>query len=370
MENPVKVGITHGDINGVGYEVILKALQNNNITELFTPVIFGYTVLLEKARELLQFNDLSFHVVKSASAAVAGKINIVALPSPMPEHKPGVIDKAAGRSAAQALNMAVKALKDGAIDVLVTAPISKEAIHNEHFNFPGHTEFLRENLAKEDENVLMILFNEKLRVALLTVHLPISKVSENINVTGIVETVKLFAETLKKDFGCSRPSVAVLALNPHAGDGGVLGSEEKDVIAPAIDQLQKEGILAFGPFAADGFFGHATYENFDGVLAMYHDQGLAPFKTLATDSGVNFTAGLPFVRTSPDHGTAFDIAWKGEAEGESMRQAIYAAIDIFRRRKTFEEASANPLKKYMAEKPDRGERQNNFKKDNENPGKE
>lgn len=355
MSDLIRVGITHGDINGVGYEVILKTLDGEGITELFTPVIFGVPSIAAKCREMLGLNDMQFNVIKNASEAQDGKINLVSISDKIVNHHPGDIDKDAGKLAVEALETAVTALKDGSIDVLVTGPISKEAVHSENFSFPGHTEFLENRLGKEGDS-MMILCNNNLRVALLTIHIPISKVSENITFENIVTCVEKFSKTLTKDFGCVRPSIAVLSLNPHSGDGGIIGREEEDIIKPALVNLRDRGILVFGPYAADGFFGHGNFSKFDGVLAMYHDQGLAPYKTLATNGGVNFTAGLPYVRTSPDHGTAFDIAWKGEADPASMREAIYMAIDIYRRREIFDEVSSNPLKKYMNEKPDKGEK--------------
>ena len=364
MDKLRKIGITHGDVNGVGYEIILKAIGDEGITELFTPVIFGIPKFAEKAKELLELQNLSFHVVKDASEVKEGRINIVALKGKEPELHPGEVRKDSGESAVESLEEAVEALKQGDIDALVTAPISKEAVQSERFNFPGHTEFLTEKLG-EGEEAMMILCNDTLRVALLTKHVPISKIPENITKEKIMAAVEKFAVTLKKDFGIVRPSIAVLSLNPHAGDGGLLGNEEVEIIKPAIDELQEKGLLAFGPFPADGFFGHGSYKKFVGILAMYHDQGLAPFKTIATDGGVNFSACLPFVRTSPDHGTAFDIAWKGEADATSMRDAIYMALDIIRRRNSFEEASENPLKKYIQDKPERPDRpeKNPFKND-------
>lgn len=358
MENPIKVGITHGDINGVGYEVIIKAVGEEGITDIFTPVIFGIPEVAEKAKGVFGYPNLKFNVIKDASEAKAGKINLVELTT-APELHPGEVTKESGESAAEALELAADALKNGDIDVLVTAPISKEAIQSDKFNFPGHTEFLSARLG-EGRQALMMLCNDSLRVALQTVHIPITKVSENISEEAIVASVKDLAATLKKDFGIVRPTIAVLSLNPHAGDGGLLGEEEEKIIKPALNKLVHEGYLAFGPFPADGFFGHGSYKKFDGILAMYHDQGLAPFKTIATSGGVNFSAGLPFVRTSPDHGTAFDIAWKGEADATSMREAIYMAIDIYRHRKSFEKASSNPLKKYVHERPEKGERQERF----------
>lgn len=355
MDRPIKVGITHGDVNGVGYEVILKSLEGEGITEIFTPVIFGVPAIAEKAKNSFEIDGLNFHIINDAEEAQDGKINLVKLKGSTPELIPGSVRKDAGISAQEALEVAVKALKNEDIDVLVTAPISKEAIQSDTFQFPGHTEFLTERLGEGNE-AMMILCNDSLRVALLTKHIPISKIPEYINEENIVEAVEKFAFILKKDFGIVRPTLAVLSLNPHAGDGGLLGEEEEKIIKPALSTLNQKGILAFGPFPADGFFGHGSYKKFDGVLAMYHDQGLAPFKTIATSGGVNYSAGLPFVRTSPDHGTAFDIAWKGEADATSMRDAIYMAIDIYRRRKNFEESSASPLKKYVHERPERGEK--------------
>lgn len=355
MSRLLKVGITHGDINGIGYEIIVKALSREGVTELFTPVVFGYPHLLHEAAKMSEIPSFQFKNVHSASEVEEGKINVVSLPSKMPALTPGIISNEAGLSAVEALEMAADALKKGDIDVLVTAPISKEAAQSDRFPFAGHTEFLEARLGNGAHSQ-MILCNESLRVALLTIHIPISKVAEQVSEDKIIEAVESLSDTLKKDFGKERPSIAVLALNPHAGDGGLLGSEEKEIIMPALSKLQEKGILAFGPFAADGFFGHGTFRSFDGVLAIYHDQGLAPFKTLAS-SGVNFTAGLPYVRTSPDHGTAFDKAWKGEADPTSMMDAIYMAMDIYRRRKSFEKATANPLKKYINERPERFDRQ-------------
>lgn len=356
MSKLVKVGITHGDYNGVGYEVILKALGDESITELFTPVVFGVKSIAGQCIDLLGLDNLKLHTVKKASEAKEGKINLVEICEDNISPHPGEIAEHAGTLAAKALERAVDDLKKGNIDVLVTAPISKEAIQGRNFNFPGHTEFLEDKIG-DGRKAMMILCDEKLRVALMTIHIPVAQIPEKVTVENVVNSVETFASVLKKDFGCERPSIAVLSLNPHSGDGGIIGKEEEEIIKPALSELREKGIMAFGPYAADGFFGHGSYKNFDGVLAMYHDQGLAPFKTLATGGGVNFTANLPFVRTSPDHGTAYDIAWKGVADETSMKEAIYMAIDIFRRRRNFETASANPLQKYVTERPDRGERQ-------------
>ena len=356
MSELIKIGITHGDINGIGYEVIMKALADESITEIFTPVIFGYRALAEEAKSMTGIPDIKLNVVADASKALPGKINIVELKMPQPVLCPGEITKEAGMAAVEALEMASDAFEKGDIDVIVTAPISKEAAQNETFNFPGQTEYFQQKFG-DGEKAQMILFNDSLRVALLTVHLPLANVASQVTFENIVDSVERFSYTLKQDFGIVRPKIAVLSLNPHSGDGGLIGTEEENIIIPALEELRENGILAFGPFAADGFFGHGDYKGFDGILAIYHDQGLAPFKTLASGGGVNFTAGLPLIRTSPDHGTAFGIAWKNMADGSSMREAIYSAIDIWRRRESFQEAAANPLKKYSSDRPDRGERQ-------------
>lgn len=353
----LKVGLTHGDINGVGYEIILKAVGEEGIGDLFTPVVFGIPSLFEKAKDMFGYPNLSVNVTTDPSKIKPGRINLVALPVKEPELQPGKVSKEAGEVAAASLEAAVEALKNGDIDVLVTAPISKEAIQSATFDFPGHTEYLSERLGN-GEDAIMILCNDSLRVALLTKHIPVSEIAAGVTKEKVIATTERFSNILKRDFGVVRPAIAVLSLNPHAGDGGLLGKEEEEVLKPAIEELRHNGVLAFGPFAADGFFGHGSYKKFDGVLAMYHDQGLAPFKTIASAGGVNFSAGLPFVRTSPDHGTAFDIAWKGEADAASMRDAIYMAIDIYRRRLNYDEASRNPIKKYVHERPERSERFN------------
>ena len=356
MADIIKVGITPGDFNGIGYEIIIKSLSDATILEIFTPIIYGIPSLIEKARIICEITEMPFNIITDPKDIEDGKINILAISNKEIEPTPGTISKVAGELAALSLEKATNDLKKGLIDVLVTAPISKEAIQGNNFSFPGHTEYL-ESVTESDEKALMILCNDSLRVALLTIHVPITKVAESITTENIKKTISIFSSSLKKDFGIERPTIAVLSLNPHAGDGGVIGTEEEEIIKPAIIELQQEGDLVFGPFPADGFFGHGSYKAYDGILAMYHDQGLAPFKTIAASTGVNFTAGLPFIRTSPDHGTAFDIAWKGIADETSMRNAIYMAIDIYRKRRTYVEATANPLKKHVIEKPDRGERQ-------------
>lgn len=346
----LRVGITHGDFNGVGYEVILKMLDDARILELCTPIIYGSAKIAAFYRKSLELAGPWQPVqINSAADASADVVNIINVIGQEAHITPGEASKEAGEAAFIALERAVEDLKNGHIDVLLTAPINKSTIQSDTFRFPGHTEYLAASAA-DGSQPLMILFNENIRVALVTTHLPIAKVPEAITTENIVEKLALFNKSLTTDFAVVKPRIAVLALNPHAGEEGLLGKEEKEIIAPAIEKARQMKIHAFGPYAADGFFGNGLYTKFDGVLAMYHDQGLAPFKTLAMDSGVNFTAGLPFVRTSPDHGTGYDIAGKNRASEESMRAALYAAIDIYRSRQAFNEMTASPLPKLYHEK--------------------
>lgn len=351
----IKVGITQGDFNGVGLEVTLKALSDEMITDLFIPIIFADSRLVNFAIKELGLELPKTRVIEKAADARQGVINIVDLKLQDVQVTAGAPSQASGRGAVESLEAAVAALQAGEIDALVTAPISKEACQSDDFKFSGHTEYLNAK-AGDGHRAQMILFDDLLRVALVSTHVPVSKISEVTTRERVERSILDFAATLRRDFAIRKPKIAVLSLNPHIGDGGLLGSEETDVIIPAIDASVAAGVQAFGPFAADGFFGSGAYRKFDGVLAMYHDQGLAPFKALAGDYGVNYTAGLPFVRTSPDHGTACDIAWKGVADPQSMREAIYKAIDIFRRRKMYDTAAANPLVKHSMERPQKGDR--------------
>ena len=342
----LKIGITQGDTNGIGWEVILNTLADSRLTELFTPVVYGseqaakyYTTTLNNEEGEVQFN-----VVNAADEARKGKVNLVECGNVKPQ--PGVASKEAGKAAVAALQRAVTDLKKGAIDALVTAPIDKEMAQSEEFNFTGHTEFMAANLEGEP---MMIMCSERLRVGLVTIHIPVAEVSQNITKEKILSSLTTLRATLKQDFSIVEPRIAVLALNPHAGEGGMLGSEEQEIIKPAIEEAFNEGVLAFGPFPADGLFATGGYAKYDAVLAMYHDQGLTPFKTLSPD-GVNFTAGLSEVRTSPDHGTAYDIAGKGIADPQSMRNAIYTAIDIVRNRRQWAQWNRNPLQHFEREK--------------------
>lgn len=341
--NKIRIGISQGDINGVGAEIIVKALANPDILELFTPVIFGSAEIFALTARNLHLEDFRFETITSVEDIKDGVVNIYDTGESVDDMTPGIQSEKGGHAAISALEAATAAIDGGAIDLLVTAPIDKRMVQGEAFAFPGHTEYLESRYAVEGGKALMILADGPLRVSLVTTHLPLRDVAGNITKESVASAIRNFNRALRMDFGCERPKIAVLSLNPHCGDGGVLGTEEKDFIIPAIEACRQDGILAFGPIAADGLFGSGSYMNFDGVLAMYHDQGLAPFKALAGSKGINFTAGLDIIRTSPDHGTAYDLAGSGKADETSMREAIYAAIDIARRRVTYLDASENPL---------------------------
>ena len=353
-ERKIRVAITQGDTNGVGYEVILKVFSDPNILELCTPIIYGSPKIASYHRKALNL-EVPYTIINHAEEARDGRVNLLACFDDEIKIEIGQPSQEAGAAALKALDRAMTDYRSELYDVLVTAPINKATIQSPGFHFPGHTEYIETSVG-EGQKALMILMNETLRVALVTTHLPIKDIAKAITKEGIVEKATIFHKALKRDFRISSPRIAVLSLNPHAGDNGLLGSEEKDIILPAIEELADKGIQAFGPFAADGFFGSGAYDRFDGVLAMYHDQGLAPFKTIALESGVNYTAGLPIVRTSPDHGTAYDIAGKGIADENSMRQAIFTAIDVFRNRKFYDEPLQNPLPKLFHEKREDGDK--------------
>lgn len=348
-QTKIKIGITQGDVNGIGYEVILKAFENPAILELCTPIVYGSPKVMTYHRKALEL-ETSFSIVNSAADAVPGRLNVVNCNDDEVKVEMGKPSRESGKAAFEALEKAMAEYKEGMYDVLVTAPIHKQMIQSDSFAFPGHTEYIEQSIG--EGKALMILANETLRVALVTGHVPVAKIASAITQELIEEKLTIFNASLKIDFGIGAPRIAVLALNPHAGDGGVIGKEEETIITPAIKAMREQGILCYGPFPADGFMGSGAYNHFDGVLAMYHDQGLVPFKVLAMENGVNFTAGLPIVRTSPDHGTAFDIAGKNMASPDSFRQALYMAIDIYRNRKNDSEARSNPLRKLYFEKRD------------------
>jgi 4-hydroxythreonine-4-phosphate dehydrogenase len=343
-DDRIRVGITHGDINGIGYEVIIKALTDIRMIELFTPIVYGHSRVASFYKKNLNAAELNFNLVKDASQAHPKRCNIVNCTENDLQIEVGKSTTIAGEAAYQALEMAVNDLKNDWIDVLVTAPINKQNIQSAQFDFPGHTEYLSTRFGNNEPLMLMVW--NTLRVGTLTGHIPLEEVPSKIHPELIVKKLQILNQSLINDFGILKPKIAVLGLNPHAGDGGLLGNEENDVIIPALKKIKKEqGILAYGPFPADGFFGSGSWKKYDAVLAMYHDQGLAPFKSLAFEGGVNFTAGLPIVRTSPAHGTAYDLAGKNEASEEAFRQAIYLAIDIIRNRRQQQELESNKLTK-------------------------
>lgn len=345
-ENKFKIGITQGDTNGIGWEVILKALADPRMTELFTPVVYGSPKAAAYYRNTIaEIEQFSFNPVASAAEARRGKVNLVAC-GETADIAPGKPTPEAGRAAVEALQTAMRDLKAGHLDALVTAPFDKETVQADDFRYTGHTEYLSAELQGES---MMIMCSDVLRVGLVTKHIPVSEIAANIKREKIVKDLHTLRRSLIGDFGVVEPRIAVMALNPHAGDGGLLGREEQEIIKPAIVEAFGQGVLAFGPFAADGLFAGGGYAKYDGILAMYHDQGLAPFKTLSPD-GVNFTAGLSAVRTSPDHGTAFDIAGQDKADEQSMRNAIYTAIDIAEHRIAWAEWTRNPLQRAERER--------------------
>lgn len=341
-DNIPRIGISIGDINGIGPEVIIKALSSSSINKICTPVIYGSGKHLSKYKNLLGYKDWLFSTVQNTRQLNKKQINLVnCYNGPHFELALGTVQKEAGQLAFQALDRATQDLKNGYIEALVTAPISKDNTQGEGFKFPGHTEYLAKEFQAEE--VLMFLVSEELRLGVVTGHIPIEQVKKNINKKQIKTKLDLMLKSLKVDFKIQKPKIAVLGLNPHAGENGLLGKEEVEVIEPLINEYRKKGTLVFGPFPSDGFFATQQWKQYDAVLAMYHDQGLTPFKMLAFDSGVNFTAGLSAVRTSPDHGTAFDLAGKGEADSGSMLQAIFSAVEIYKNRAEYKDLTENAI---------------------------
>ena len=339
LENII-VGISIGDLNGIGSEVILKSFEDPRMLEICTPVIFANVKILSFLKKSLNL-QAQLHGIDKLEQMVIGKINVLNVWRESVNIEYGKQDDSIGNYAIKSFIAATKALKENNIDVLITAPISKSNIQSEDFKFPGHTNYLDQEL---EGNALMFMVQDNLRVGLLTDHVPLNEVSKHLTEVLIRQKIKTINQSLIQDFGIRKPKIAVLGLNPHSGDNGVIGDEEDKIMKPTLKKIFEEGTLVFGPFSADGFFGNSQYEKYDAVLATYHDQGLIPFKTLSFGKGVNYTAGLNKIRTSPDHGTAFEIAGKGMADHNSFLEAIYTAIDIFKSRNEYEEITAKPLK--------------------------
>lgn len=335
----IVVGISIGDLNGIGIEVILKTFQDKRMLEFCTPVLFGATKVVSYHKKALNL-EVSVHGITNIDQINPNKINVLNIWKEEVKIDLGKATKESGTYAAKSLEAATNHLKENKVDVLITAPINKENIQSDSFNYPGHTEYLEANLEGKS---LMILLTDELRIGLITGHIPIAKVAETITPELIKEKVDTMHESLKRDFGIVKPKIAVLSLNPHCGDNGVIGKEDDEIIKPTVQEIAASGKLVFGPYAADGFFGSKTYKQFDGVLATYHDQGLAPFKALSFGKGVNFTAGLNRIRTSPDHGTGYDIAGKNLANSSSFTEALFTALQVFNCRNDYKEITKNPL---------------------------
>jgi 4-hydroxythreonine-4-phosphate dehydrogenase len=341
--NKLKIGISIGDINGIGLEIILKTLIDERLIQLCTPIIYGSSKVVSYHKNIVEIPDFQYSSIKSIDQIDPDKINIINCWNDNVSITLGKVSEIGGKYALLSLEKAVKDLADGHIDALVTAPIHKKAMELAGFSHKGHTEYITQELGAEDS--LMLMVGDSIRIGLVTNHVPIKDVANKVTKAKIIKKIQMFAETLRVDFGKDKPTIAVLGLNPHAGDEGVIGEEDMKIIQPAIEEMKNKGILAFGPYSADGFFGSGQYSKFDGILAMYHDQGLIPFKVLSFGAGVNYTAGLRAVRTSPDHGTAYDIAGKNEANPSSFRKALFLAIDIARNRTNHAEMYANPLQR-------------------------
>ncbi|WP_333878035.1 4-hydroxythreonine-4-phosphate dehydrogenase PdxA [Flavobacterium sp.] len=334
------VGISIGDLNGIGSEVVLKTFEDSRMLELCTPVIFANVKILSFIKKNLELTA-QLHGIDKLEQLVIGKINVLNVWREGIDLNFGTNDENVGKYAIKSFVAATKALKEGQIDVLVTAPINKYNIQSEEFKFPGHTEYLNQEL---EGNALMLMVQDNLRIGLLTDHIPVNEVAKHLTEKLVIQKIETIKNSLIQDFAVSKPKIAVLALNPHAGDNGVIGKEDDEILKPTIKKLFEKGTLVFGPYPADGFFGSGQYEKFDAIIATYHDQGLIPFKTLSFGNGVNYTAGLAKIRTSPDHGTAYEIAGKGMADHNSFKEAVYTAIDIYNSRHQYLEISKNPLK--------------------------
>ncbi len=341
-DKAIKVAITHGDINGVGYEVILKTFGDSRMYDFCTPVLYGSSKVASYHKKLLSMQqEIAFNAIHEAREAVQGKFNIINLTQDEIKIDLGKSTDVAGGLSRESLSRACADLKEGSVDVLVTAPINKRNIQADDFDFPGHTEYLSHQFGSSS---LMFMVCDRIRIGIVTNHLALKDVPGALTHNLLYDKIMLMNESLKRDFGITIPKIAVLALDPHAGDNGVIGDFDTRVIKPVIDEAQSKGVLAYGPFPSDGFFGSSEFNKFDGVLALYHDQGLIPFKLMSFTEGVNYTAGLPYVRTSPAHGTGYDIAGKDKASEQSFRSAVYLACNILKNRREYDELTANPLK--------------------------
>ena len=348
-ENKIRIGITQGDVNGIGLEVIIKTLLDPQIFDICTPVLFSSQKTASYHRKALNYEDFSFNPIRDMSAANPKKANIFNCYEEEVNIELGKPSAVAGKYALKSIEAACDALQKGRIDAIVTAPINKHTIQSENFPFAGHTEYFEKYFGQPGDALMLMVagnsdfLNGGLKVAVVTGHIPLANVSASISTEKIVRKIRALNKTLLEDFSIRKPKIAVLGLNPHAGDNGTIGKEDMEMVIPAINKAVEEKIVAYGPYPADGFFGSGNYKNFDAVLAMYHDQGLVPFKALSFTAGINFTAGLPVIRTSPDHGTAYDLAGKNQASEESFRNALYLACDIYKNRKLHKSISANPL---------------------------
>ena len=346
LENKPVIGFTCGDLNGIGTELILKSLSDNRFLDFCTPVVFASNKVINFYRKSIDDINFSFASIKDFYKLNHRQVNIYNCWEEEVAINPGILSDIGGQYAVKSLQAAASALKDGKINALVTAPLHKKNVQSADFSYTGHTPFLKDFFGVND--VLMLLTSENLKIGLVTEHLPVKEIASHISKENILSKLSILHASLKKDFNIERPKIAVLALNPHAGDEGLIGTEEEEIIKPAIKEAKQRNMLVMGPFSADAFFARGQYNKFDAVLTMYHDQGLIPFKSLAFGEGVNFTAGLPGIRTSPDHGTAFDIAGKNKADPSSFRAAIFNCIDILNNQKMFEENHKNPINRMSA----------------------
>lgn len=342
MDKPI-IGFTTGDLNGVGLEVIIKTLSDNRVLDICTPIIFASNKAVNYYRRIVTEHPLNFASIKGFDQINLKQVNVFNCWEDEVNILPGKLNDVGGKYAVRSLLVAAQCLKDGNINAIVTAPIHKKNTQTHDFNYTGHTPFFKDKFGAKE--VVMLLYNQHLKVALATEHIPVADVAKNITVENIISKTQILKDTLIKDFGIDKPKIAVLGINPHAGDEGLIGNEELQIIVPAIKKMQDNGDVIFGPYSADAFFARQHYRQFDAVLAMYHDQGLIPFKYIADEGGVNYTCGLSVVRTSPDHGTAFDIAGQNIASPDSMREALFEAISILHQRKNYEINTANPIKR-------------------------